>query len=871
MNIPEDDAKRLDEFIQRLSHDPNAPVPARLDPDLAEFARLVVLSERTAALDRDRQARIWQRVRSQFRADSPAPISPGLPLSSDGKEKPAMSVIAENAYRRKTIHRVAEFRGVLTVLAAALILIVIGVWLLLAPHIGHPAGQPRLATSATAAATAAATEPATRDILAPSLPSAYVAWSPRGDRVAVVGGSKQEEITLWSRDGRLLKTIKGHSGFIAGLAWSPDGAVLASGGSDNSVRLWTPDGDSIAILSDHTGRVDSLMWSPDASMLASAASNGDGTIRLWTAQGQPILTIRAGPTQIDGGTRITWSPDGKRLSARYGDNTADIWSLDGTLVASFGVRQNDINDIQWSPDSARVAVATMNSDIQIYTADGKPDSTLPSPTGNLMLRWSPDGRFIAALSNENIVRCYDVRSHSVTATIIESGSFMSDLAFSPDGRVLATTSPNKLAAVKLWDLRGKMLASYPAAQDIPGGVMVGWSPDGRAIATWMNGVPTPQIVAVDDKVLAQAVETADALAGALTAAATSTSVPQVASGGDTPSADGNAAEQPLVVGQTVTGTITEPGQPAIYTGTDTEGGVLLVLLQSDDLAVGLVGSQIGCIVVGANGGGGGGGGGGSGETGGSPEIRPFVVDLCPKGQISVIRLSVGSASRTETGKFTMSVYRLVPSTFTMGQPIDGEIGPGTPYQYYPFSGAIGDVLTSRLNRKDGAKLSTMLIHGYLAGPNVGGAAIDQGEERYILGIGSYGLLVLPAVKGAMGRFSLTLTQEKPPMLGTKVQSVTFDAGHTAAVFAFAGSDKPLVLKAKITSGSGDVQLDVMPALALDAIQSIAEVQDETNRFTVTPTVPSSFKLATVPDRPYIVLISPPVGAESTLELSLSAP
>jgi hypothetical protein len=219
----------------------------------------------------------------------------------------------------------------------------------------------------------------------------------------------------------------------------------------------------------------------------------------------------------------------------------------------------------------------------------------------------------------------------------------------------------------------------------------------------------------------------------------------------------------------------------------------------------------------------------------------------------------------------MSVYRLVPGALTMGKPIDGAIDAETPFKYYPFSGAIGDILTSRLNRKDGAKLSMMLIHGYLAGPNVGGAAIDQGEERYILGIGSYGLLVLPAIKGATGRFSLTLTQDKPPTLGAGVQSVTFDAGRSAAVFGFTGSDKPLVLKVKITSGSGDVQLAVMPALALDALQSIAEVEDQTTRFTVVPNVPSSFKLATIPDRPYIILLSPPMEMESTVELSLSAP
>jgi WD40 repeat protein len=878
MNIPEDDAGRLDEFIQRLSRDPNAPVPAWLDPDLAEFVRLVVRSEQAAAFDRDRQARIWQHVRSQYRPGLAVQTGSATRRSSNGKEQPAVFVTTEDSYPRKItgIRQLAAFRGVLTVLAAALILIVIGAWLLLARQSGHPAGQPR---AATAAATAPATEPAPQGPIAPSQPSSSVAWSPRGDRVAVVGGSKEEDIVLWSRDGRLLKTLKGHSGSITGLAWSPDGSTLASGGSDNSVRLWTAEGDSIAILSDHTGRIDSLMWSPDGSMLASAASNGDGTIRLWTAQGQPILTIQGGPTQTDGGTRVTWSPDGKRLLARYGDNTADIWSIDGTILASFGAQQHDVSDIVWSPDSTRVAVAAVNKDIQIYTADGKPDSALPSPLGNLMLRWSPDGRFIAALGVDNTVRCYDVRSRSIVATILGKGGFISDIAFSPDSFVLATVSPAEPSALILWDMRGQTLASYPAAQAAPGGVAIGWSPDGKALAVWMKGVPTPQIVTVADKVFAQAVYTANALASTLATAVTSTSVPQVAGGGSgTPPAEppaggtgGTIADQPLAVGQTVTGSITEPGQTVNYAGEMTDEGKLLVLLQSDDFAVNLSPIQIACIDPSRNGGGGGGGGGGSDATGGSPEIRPFVVQLCSKGQISRIRLSVSSATRTETGQYTMRVYRLMPAMITMGKSIDGEISAETPFQYYTFSGATGDILTVKLTPKGGAKLSDLLDGGYLAGPNVGGAALDQGEARYILGGGSYGVLVLPAVKGAVGRFSLTLTQDKPPTLGARVQSVTFDAGHTAAVFAFTGSGKPLVLKAMITSGADDVELAVMPALAPDAVQSMVELAQQTTRFSVVPNVPSSFKLDTVPDRDYVVLISPPMGAKSTVELSLSTP
>jgi hypothetical protein len=148
--------------------------------------------------------------------------------------------------------------------------------------------------------------------------------------------------------GRELLTLKGHTGLVGSVAWSPDGNRLLTGSADETAKVWDAAGGPERLtLKGHTTMVFFVAWSPDGRRLATGG--GDGTAKVWDAAGgRELLTLtgHTGPVWS-----VAWSPDGRQLATRSLDGTARVWeAADAEAVQEWARQDRAVQDLRERDD-----------------------------------------------------------------------------------------------------------------------------------------------------------------------------------------------------------------------------------------------------------------------------------------------------------------------------------------------------------------------------------------------------------------------------------------------------------------------------------------------------------------------------------------
>lgn len=270
---------------------------------------------------------------------------------------------------------------------------------------------------------------------------------------------------------------------VWGLAFRPDGRMLASASLQGPAQLWdVATGREVASFGK---RVDAVVFCRDGTTLAYADA---GEIRLRDVTTAAERTINAGdPGPV---LALGCSPDGRTVA--IGCRSGNIWLRDvatGGLVSVLKGHTGFVKSVAFSPDGKTLASGGRDSSARLWDlASGTQRSDLTGHGNEVTsVTFSPDGTTVASASHDGTVRLWDTVTRRQRLELRAGAKYARAVVFSPNGKVLAFTG---------WDAPKNRIqirrvvpgpAPYSAEADTSICMCLAFSPDGRTLAAGGDG------------------------------------------------------------------------------------------------------------------------------------------------------------------------------------------------------------------------------------------------------------------------------------------------------------------------------------------------------------------------------------------------
>ncbi len=298
----------------------------------------------------------------------------------------------------------------------------------------------------------------------------------------------------------------GQRATVDGLAWSPDGRLLAVAENDHRVVLRTleSNGDYPPAYTRGEYAAACLAWSPDGTRLASAGSRGEVHLfrpAPWRTSGYgggyTGSLLICGHEENDSSYKrlygITWTQDGTRIVAGREDGCVLSWNAStGQDYQCTPRHAKAITALAFSPQEPQVLLtASADTTVQIWDEVAAQERVRYTHAERVLAAvWSPDGRLVASCEQTDpVIHLWEAHTGRLVMRIPLSiyttqKPTIHALAWSPDGALLAAGCDDR--TIQLIDAAHvRHIQTYWTTRSYQGQQVyaLAWSPDGTLLAS----------------------------------------------------------------------------------------------------------------------------------------------------------------------------------------------------------------------------------------------------------------------------------------------------------------------------------------------------------------------------------------------------
>jgi len=244
--------------------------------------------------------------------------------------------------------------------------------------------------------------------------------------------------------------MRGHTGWVRGVAHLPGGRRIITCSFDGSLRLWNL-GSGTQIGDDWrdggSGGVWSIALSPNSKTVASGSR--DGKVRLWDVETKKVIDRWTGHT--DAATSLCWTVDGERVVSGCHDGTIRVWDVESgdTVLGPIMTGHEHVCAVIYSPDTTKIATGGATASKIWDAKTGNLLSTIKHDSAVWSLAWTSDQMNLITGSYASI-RIFDTATWQQIAILEGHTDVVDSLSLFQNDRLLASGSDDKTA--RLWNL-----------------------------------------------------------------------------------------------------------------------------------------------------------------------------------------------------------------------------------------------------------------------------------------------------------------------------------------------------------------------------------------------------------------------------------